>query len=205
MVQRSRWKLLRLLDSVYSSGYGTRDQAAWSEFVEIYTPVVYGFLRKRGLQDADAADVTQDVFRKVCRSIDGFRCDAQLGSFRGWLLTVTSSSLADLRAIRCRQPVGSADTTIYRRLEEEVADNHLQEAWDREYRDSVFQWAVRRIRQDFQDRTWQAFWKTSVEGSTAQDVAEALGMSVGAVYTAKCRVLEQLKRSIQEIEKESGS
>lgn len=142
-----------------------RDTEAWFEFVEIYTPVVYGFLRARGLQDADATDVTQEVFRKVSRSIRGFRCDRQLGSFRGWLLTVTRSSLADLNEVRWRQPVGSADTTIHRRLEEEAADDHLEEAWEREYRDSVFQWAVRQIRKDFQEKTWEAFWKAGVEST----------------------------------------
>jgi RNA polymerase sigma factor (sigma-70 family) len=182
-----------------------QDAEAWFEFVEIYTPVVYGFLRKRGLQDADAADVTQDVVRKVSRSIRGFQCDRQLGSFRGWLLTVTRNSLADLHEIRCRQPVGSADTGVHRLLEEESADDRSKEAWESEYRQSVFQWAVRQIRKDFQDNTWQAFWKASVEGLAAKDVAEVLGMSVGAVYTAKCRVLEQLKQTIQGIEKESGS
>jgi RNA polymerase sigma-70 factor (ECF subfamily) len=182
-----------------------QDTEAWFEFVEIYTPVVYGFLRKRGLQDADAADVTQDVFRKVSRSIHGFQCDRQLGSFRGWLLTVTRSSLADLHETRSRQPVGSADTAVHRLLEEESADDDSQQTWESEYRQSVFGWAVRQIRKDFEERTWQAFWKAGVEGLAAKDVAEALGMSVGAVYTAKCRVLDQLKQTIQGIEKESES
>jgi RNA polymerase sigma factor (sigma-70 family) len=182
-----------------------RDTEAWFEFVEIYTPVVYGFLRKRGLQDADAADVTQDVFRKVSRSIRGFQCDRELGSFRGWLLTVTRNSLTDLHESRCRQPVGSADTAVHRLLEEESADDRSKETWESEYRQSVFQWAVRQIRKDFEERTWQAFWKAGVGGLAAKDVAKALGMSVGAVYTAKCRVLDQLKQTIQGIEKESGS
>ena len=115
-----------------------QDTEAWFEFVEIYTPVVYGFLRKRGLQDADAADVTQDVFRKVSRSIRGFQCDRELGSFRGWLLTVTRNSLTDLHETRGRQPVGSADTAVHRLLEEESADDGSRQTWESEYRQSVF-------------------------------------------------------------------
>ncbi len=182
-----------------------QDAQAWSEFVEIYTPVVYGFLRKRGLQDADAADVTQDVFRKVTRSIGAFQCDRQLGSFRGWLLNVTRNCLADLRKTRCRQPVGSADTAIHRLIEEEPVDGCAQQAWEQEYRSSVFQWAIRQIRKDFHDRTWQAFWMAGVEGTPAQDVAQALSMSVGSVYTAKCRVIDQLKRTIARVERETES
>ena len=84
-----------------------------------------------------------------------------------------------------------------------MADDAQQEAWDREYRESLFQWAVRQIRNDFQDKTWQAFWMAGVEGKSANEVADALRMSVGAVYTAKCRVLDQLKRTIKGIEEES--
>src|SRR5262249_52941712 len=38
-----------------------RDAAAWGEFVDLYAPLVHGFARRQGLQDADAADLTQDV------------------------------------------------------------------------------------------------------------------------------------------------
>ncbi len=65
------------------------DGRAWKEFVEIYMPVVYGLVVRSGLQDADASDVTQEVFRSIARSIDGFQCERSKGSFRGWLMTVT--------------------------------------------------------------------------------------------------------------------
>ena len=65
-----------------------RDTQAWSQFVEIYTPLIYGFARKHGLQDADASDLTQDVLRVVAKTIRGLDYDQQRGSFRGWLFTV---------------------------------------------------------------------------------------------------------------------
>ena len=98
---------------------------AWSEVVEIYSPVVFGFLRRQGLQDADAADVAQDAFRTVARSIGGFDCDRRQGSFRGWLRAVVRSRLSDFRTARGRQVAGSGDTRILKVIEEEPSrDDH---------------------------------------------------------------------------------
>ena len=50
------------------------------------------------------------------------------------------------------------------------------------------------------EATWQAFWRTAVDGQPARDVAEALQMSVGAVYVAKSRVVARIKQHVAEIE-----
>ena len=73
------------------------DSAAWQQFVELYAPLVYGFLRKQGLQDADAADVAQDVLRTVAQRIGELEYDRSRGSFRGWLFSVVNSRIMDFR------------------------------------------------------------------------------------------------------------
>src|SRR5436309_1969714 len=75
----------------------TRNDQAWSQFVEVYAPLIYGFARKHGLQDADAADLTQDVLRVVASTIGGLEYDRQRGSFRGWLVTVVRNKLRNFR------------------------------------------------------------------------------------------------------------
>jgi len=179
------------------------DGLAWSEFLEIYTPVVYGFARKSGLQDADASDVTQEVFRTVIRSIGKFQCSQEKGSFRAWLMAVVRSRLSDYYATRGKHAHGTGDTGMLAFLDGQPADNEGGTFWDKEYQKSVFEWASRRVRSDFQDSTWQAFWKTSVEGLDREEVASALGMTPGAVSVAKCRVTARLKDVIQEIQEES--
>ena len=72
-----------------------QDSRAWPEFVEIYSPIIFEFARRYGLQDADAADVMQEVLRSVSRSIGNFRYDRERGSFRGWLMAVARSRLHD--------------------------------------------------------------------------------------------------------------
>jgi DNA-directed RNA polymerase specialized sigma24 family protein len=79
----------------------------------------------------------------------------------------------------------------------------LQEQWDHEYDQRVFSWAVDRVKGSFTDTTWQAFWQVSVEGKNARDVAKNVGISVGAVYIAKSRVLARLKEQIQLLQGES--
>lgn len=169
------------------------DRQAWAEFVEIYAPLIYGYARRRGLQDADAADLLQDVLAAVAGAARRFDYDADRGSFRGWVLTVTRRALHHLLDRRRRQPRGTGDTGVAELLEEQPDRDEEREGWDREHRQRVFAWAAHRVRRETQPPTWEAFWRTAVEGRPAPQVAAELGMPVGAVYTARCRVLDRVK------------
>src|SRR5438094_5665857 len=96
-----------------------KDRAAWQQFVELYGRLVYGFVRQRGLQDADAADLTQEVFQAVARAAGRLDYDPAQGTFRGWLFTVTRNKLYDFLERGRNKPVGSGDSSAQRRLEEE--------------------------------------------------------------------------------------
>src|SRR5205807_4075476 len=86
------------------------DRQAWVEFVEVYAPLVYGFARKHGLQDADAADLTQDVLQAVSGGIRRLDYDPRRGTFRGWLFTVVRNKLCNFLAARDRPGRGTGDT-----------------------------------------------------------------------------------------------
>src|SRR5262245_46981341 len=88
----------------------TGDRAAWREFVDLYGSLVYGFARRRGLQDADAADLTQDVFLAVARAMGRWRYNPVQGSFRGWLFGITRNKVAAFLEQRRSRPAGSGDT-----------------------------------------------------------------------------------------------
>jgi RNA polymerase sigma-70 factor (ECF subfamily) len=183
--------LVRLCDA--------RDDGAWSQFVEIYAPLVFSFARKHGLQDADAADLTQDVLQAVSGGIRRLDYDPRRGSFRGWLFTVARNKLRNFLAAQKRPGRGTGDTDAQHRLQELPAREEDQTAWwDQEYERRVFSWAAEQVRGTFQKSTWQAFWKTAVEGKTGPEVARALQMSVAAVYLAKGRVMARLKEVIRE-------
>jgi RNA polymerase sigma-70 factor (ECF subfamily) len=176
------------------------DRAAWGQFVELYAPLVYRFARRRGLQDADAADLTQDVLKAVAGASARLEYDPGRGTFRGWLFTVARNLLNNFLARQRRRPAAEGGTEGQRLLEELPAPIENEEAlWQQEYEQRLFDWAAEQIRGDFQETTWQAFWRTAVEGENPRTVAAALALSVGAVYVAKSRVLARLRKLVQEI------
>lgn len=176
-----------------------RDQEAWERFIDLYAPLVYGFLRKRGLQDADAADLTQDVLRQVSVAVKSLEYDAKRGSFRSWLFTVVQNRLTDHWRKEGIRVHGAGDTSAQHQLNE-VPDAGGQDAsqeWDADYEQQLFQYAAKIVQQDFTPATWDAFWLTAVDGLPGRDVADKLGMTVAAVYLAKGRVMTRLKEQVR--------
>jgi RNA polymerase sigma-70 factor (ECF subfamily) len=175
----------------------TGDRQAWAEFVDVYAPLIYGFAQKKGLQDADAADLTQEVLGAVARSAARLDYDPARGRFRGWLFRVVRNELCDFAAARRRHRPGSGDTDMKRRLEEQPAPPEDEvAAWEREYERQLFALACEQVRGDFQEPTWQAFWLTAIRGKSGKEVAGVLGLTTAAVYLAKRRVTERLKEQI---------
>ncbi|HKI35564.1 MAG TPA: sigma-70 family RNA polymerase sigma factor [Gemmataceae bacterium] len=179
------------------------DRAAWQEFVELYGRLVYGFARQRGLQDADAADLTQEVFLALAGAAGRWRYNPQRGSFRGWLYGITRKKLARFLARRRSEPAGSGDTNAHLRLDAEPSEGpDLEDAWEQEFRQQLFRLAAEAVSDSFAPTTWQAFWRTAVDGLSAAAVAAELGLSVGAVYVAKSRVLARLTQQVQQMQAE---
>ncbi|HJT75868.1 MAG TPA: sigma-70 family RNA polymerase sigma factor [Gemmataceae bacterium] len=180
-----------------------QDADAWRQFVQVYAPVVYGFARKRGLQDADAADLMQNVLRAVVMNAGRLDYDPRRGTFRAWLYTVTRNKLANFLDGRRRQARGSGDTATQERLEAQTAqEDDASALWDREYERQMFAAAAERVRGEFQEGTWRAFWMTAVDGKSAAEAGGALGMSPGAVYVAKSRVLARLRDQVRQWQEE---
>ena len=182
--------LVRIRDS--------QDDLAWTEFVELYAPLIHGFACKQGLQDADAADLTQEVLRAVARGVKRLDYDPRRGSFRGWLFTVVRNKLRNFLVGRKRHGRGSGDSAVQEMLAEYPAPEEDPAAlWERECERRQFEWAAERVRGAVQESTWQAFWRTAVDGESGQQAADALGMSVAAVYLAKSRVMVRIKEHLK--------
>jgi RNA polymerase sigma factor (sigma-70 family) len=180
-----------------------RDERAWAEFVEIYEPLIYRVARRKGLQEADADDLTQEVLHAVAGAIERWDLNPARGSFRSWLFRITRNLIVNLMAARRRQSAsyGTGGTDMVALLEAQPApegeDSVLFEA---EYRRRVFACAADRIRGSFHQTTWQAFWRTGVEGHDVNSVAVSLGLTPGAVYVARSRVMARLRQEIDQIE-----
>jgi RNA polymerase sigma-70 factor (ECF subfamily) len=175
----------------------TADQAAWQQFAELYEPAILRLARRQGLQHADAADLTQHVLLAVARSIARWDADPAKGRFRGWLYRVARNLALDALRQRSRTTLATGDSAVARLLNQQP-ENDGSTAFDLEYRRQAFLAAAERIRGEFQAATWQAFWRTAVEGQPIVDASKRLGLSVGAVYAARSRVLARLREAVQE-------
>jgi RNA polymerase sigma-70 factor (ECF subfamily) len=176
------------------------DQEAWTQFVEIYEPLIYRLATGKGLQDADAQDLCQDVLRAVSSAIERWDPDPAKGSFRGWLFRIARNLLVNFLAGQARQARGSGRTSIHELLQERpAADPRAEAEYADEFRRRAFQWAAERVKNEFTNTTWQAFWKTGVENQSIALVATELGLSDGAVYIARSRVLARLRQRVLEL------
>ncbi len=171
----------------------TADAEAWFEFCEIYEPLVLRIARSRGLQNADANDLAQDVFVRIANSVQRWEPDSEKGTFRAWIGTIARNLTIDFLRQKDRQPV-SANDPILQSLPQRCAASDF---YDAEYEKQLFAWAAEKIRPSFQSKTWNAFWQTAVELRSVAEVAESLQITTGAIYIARSRVIAKLKKTIE--------
>ena len=181
------------------------NHTAWQEFAKLYGPVIFGFARKRGLQDADAADLMQDVMRSVSAAIGRLDYDRQQGTFRGWLFTITRNKVFNFLSARRTRPQSTGDSATNRILNSHPDDQDGSAAWEMEYQRRLASLAMEQIKGEFQDKTWRAFWLTSVQGAAAADASKQLGLSPGAIYVAKSRVLARLKEVVKTLRQQEDN
>lgn len=171
-----------------------RDATGWRRFVSLYSPLVYGWCRRAGIDAATAADVTQEVFAKVYAAIDDFRHDRAGDTLRGWLRVICRNQLHDHFRRRTGTPtaLGGSDAQA---LVAQVAAADDESTVISE-RQALARRAAELVRGEFEPRTWQAFWLMTVEQQSAADAAQQLGMTPGAVRQAKYMVLRRLREEL---------
>src|SRR4051812_32659656 len=172
------------------------DERAWAEFVEIYTPLVRRLARRKGLQDADADDLAQEVFRAVARAIDRWDPDPARGSFRGWLSRIARNLIINMTISQRKVPRGGGEAEVWEALEE-LPDPASEDSsvFDVEAGRRLFEWAAGQVRGEFSEVAWEAFRRTAA-GEEPARVAEALGTTVGTVYYYKSRIVVRIRRTV---------
>lgn len=175
----------------------TGDADAWAEFASIYEPFVYRFARRGGLQDADARELVQDVMLSVAKAVGRWKPDGNRAKFRTWLFHIARNQLLDALAKRKRQLTARGGTSFFGRFGEfsEAAET-TDQLMRLEHRRVLFRWAAERIEKAVNPATWQAFWMTAVDEKSVDEVASELGLTTGAVYIARSRVLAKLRDEV---------
>lgn len=179
------------------------DQAAWHEFVEIYRPVILRLARRKGMQEADADDVAQQVLVAVAKAVEQREHDPKRAKFRTWLFRVAHNAIFD--ALARRQPdCGAGDSAFQVVLNQcESPTGPDSDLLRLERRRELFRWAARQVCMEFHQSTWSAFWLTAVKGREIDSVARELGKNRGAIYAARSRVIRRIREKVSEYEQET--
>lgn len=177
-----------------------RDAEAWNRMVDLYFPLVYRWCARSGVPEADIPDAVQEVFRAVADGVAAFRCDRPGDTFRGWLRGVTRHKVQNYWRHRPPEARAEGGTEAQQRLAQ-LADPGTADADTTDLPETarLVRQALEWVQAEFEPATWQAFWRVTVEGHGPADVANDLGLTVNAVYKAKCRVLRRLRETLGDV------
>ncbi|MCA9178196.1 MAG: sigma-70 family RNA polymerase sigma factor [Planctomycetales bacterium] len=170
---------------------------AWARLVQVFSPIVYRWCRQWGLTSHDSADVVQEVFVSVARGIGRFERQAEQGSFRTWLATICRNRIRDHWRRAGRGPQAAGGTAALRDLQNlEELELSITET---QLTGLLPARLLAMIEAEFEPHTWQAFWRTTIDGQSPREVADQLGIQVATVYQAKSRVLRKLRQRLDEL------
>jgi RNA polymerase sigma-70 factor (ECF subfamily) len=174
------------------------DGEDWKRLVDLYTPLLQGWLRRNTVPADDVDDLVQEVLTVLVRELPAFHYDRQRGSFRGWLRTITVNRLRVFWRARQSRPLATGDSDLARRLDE-LEDPHsaLSRNWDRAHDRHVAHRLLEAIASEFEPSSWRAFLRLTLDGAKPTTVAAELGLSLNAVYLAKYRVIRRLRQEMQ--------
>lgn len=170
------------------------DPAAWEAFATLYRPLMVGWLRGQGIPPGETDDLVQEIFLSVVRSLPQFDHSGRVGAFRAWLRTIACRRAGDYwRAIGRSPPAGVGFDL--ERLEDPYSE--LARRWDEEHDRYVFRCLLDLVGHEFEPATVRAFRRLVLDEAPGAVVARELGVSVGAVYVARSRVLRRIRQEAE--------
>ncbi len=188
-------------DSLLIRVADARDQGAWEQFARIYRPVVYNVARIRGLQDADAQDVAQQVLVSVSKALPNWERRNESVRFRHWLCRMARNATINMLTRQPKDRAAGGDINLVD-IPDRSLDSDLDLQLDREYRRQLFRQAAEQVRSRADSITWQAFAMTMIDGLSITEAAERLQRSEAVIYAARSRIMRRLRDAAQALEDE---
>jgi RNA polymerase sigma-70 factor (ECF subfamily) len=171
------------------------DEGDWRDLTDLYRPLIVGWLRYQAVPAGEVDDLVQDILLSVVQNLSGFRHSGRRGAFRSWLRAIAHSRACDFWRARGRQVLASGDGGVAEALRQlEDPDSELNRQWDEEHDQYVLRCLLDVVALEFETSTVQAFRRVALGGASSEQAAQELGLSVGAVYIAKSRVLHRLRQ-----------
>jgi len=175
-----------------------RNDLAWTEFVCAYEPFLTRLVRKQGTPDRHVADVTQQLLIAIAKSVDGWKADGKSASFRRWLGCVARNVVIKFMVRERKQITGQGGSDFLAALEKTI-DSSVDADLLRQYEQELILWAAERVRSEFRESSWRAFWETEVAGRSIAEVSKDLGVSVGSIYMSRSRIFARIRAIIEEV------
>jgi RNA polymerase sigma-70 factor, ECF subfamily len=171
---------------------------AWKDLADLYRPLIIAWLNRQGVPAVDVEDLSQDVLLSVVKHLPSFEHSGHRGAFRSWLRTIVCNRTTDYWRTTgaSMQAIGGSDAMA---ALEQIADpeSDLNRLWDEEYDRCLLGCLLDVVEAEFEPATLRAFRRLALDGAPGALVAEELGMSMAAVYRAKSRVLQRIRREAQ--------
>jgi RNA polymerase sigma-70 factor (ECF subfamily) len=175
----------------------TGETGAWKDLLDLYRPLILGWLHRQGVPARDLEDLGQEVLLSVVQHLPGFQHSGQRGAFRCWLRTIVCSRTTDYwRTMDAAMPAGGSGATA---ALQQIADpdSELNRRWDEEHDLYVLDCLLDLVEEEFEPITLQAFRRLALDGAGGAEVAQELGLSLAAVYKAKSRVLARIRQEAE--------
>ncbi len=174
------------------------DAQAWKEMVDLYSPLVAFWCRRSGVPNSDVNDLLQDVFFSVARSIDQYQPRKKGGGFRAWLWTITRNKMIDAHRQSKRMPLAAGGSTALHAAHSIPVELDESDASERIEFQHLLHRALAQVENEFEAKTWQAFWRTTIDGISSAVAAEEFGVSAATIRQYRSRVLRRLRQQLGE-------
>jgi RNA polymerase sigma-70 factor, ECF subfamily len=184
-------------------GVSQNDPERWREFDNIYTPILFAYLRKQGLKDSDVKDVIQDVFVKLLRKIQTY--DSARCRFRTWLFKVAQHTLIDHARRRATHKKAMEGWAV-QMLKAGPSDSvKMERQWNMIHREKILAYALKVVRARVSSKAWACFDQRLLGNRPAALIAAELKIERNAVYVHACRVMKLVRDVCDEFDEDTSS
>ena len=169
------------------------DEISWNNFSEIYSPLIRNCGRLWELDENECDELIQDVMIAFFNTSKTFKYDRSKGRFRSYLRNIARSCTFAILKRRTVNPLSD-------KINEPLLDFAFDEKWDTEWHDFLCNEALKILERDMEAHSYRSFYMYVIEEMPPVQVAKELGITVNAVYVNKCRALENLRRTIRDLD-----
>jgi RNA polymerase sigma-70 factor, ECF subfamily len=170
------------------------DEDAWVDLSRLYKPLIYGYLRRQSVPEAEQDDLVQEILIAIVHGLPAFEHSGRRGAFRAWLRAIAYNHSCNFWRSPARRTSTLSDAMAEETLLRlEDPDDSLHRFWEEEHDEYVLRCLIDLIELEFEPTTVRAFRRVALEGASGADVAAELGITLAAVYAGRSRVLKRLK------------